>query len=60
MLEGMVSKAKGEFIGIAGILLQEIENEIETEISYRIDRKYWNNGYATEAAIACLEYARLP
>lgn len=53
-----VSKVKGEFIGIAGILHQEIENEIETEISYRIAREYWNNGYATEAAEACLEYAK--
>ncbi|NOR26472.1 MAG: GNAT family N-acetyltransferase [Desulforhopalus sp.] len=46
-------KPKGEFIGIAGLLHQEIDGIVETEISYRIKSKYWNNGYATEAARAC-------
>ncbi len=50
-------KASGDFIGIAGLLHQEIDGEVETEISYRIRREYWNNGYATEAAQACKEYA---
>jgi RimJ/RimL family protein N-acetyltransferase len=54
----VVSKENEKFIGIAGLLRQEIENEIETEISYRIARELWNNGYATEAAKACLEYAK--
>ncbi len=49
-------KTSGDFIGIAGLLHQEIDGEVETEISYRIRREYWNNGYATEAALACKEY----
>jgi len=49
-------KTSGDFIGIAGLLHQEIDGEAETEISYRIRREYWNNGYATEAAHACKEY----
>ena len=50
-------KPKGEFVGIAGLLHQEIDGEVETEISYRIRPEHWNNGYATEAAQACKEYA---
>jgi RimJ/RimL family protein N-acetyltransferase len=50
-------KPKGEFVGIAGVLHQEIDGAVETEISYRIRPEHWNNGYATEAAQACKEYA---
>ena len=50
-------KSSGQFIGIAGLLHQEINTEPETEISYRILPEHWNQGYATEAAIACKKYA---
>lgn len=50
-------KPDDEFVGIAGLLHQEIDNEAETEISYRMLPEHWNNGYATEAAKACKEYA---
>ncbi|MFQ5753604.1 MAG: GNAT family N-acetyltransferase, partial [bacterium] len=50
-------KPDDQFVGIAGLLHQMIDNEIETEISYRILPEYWKNGYATEAAKACKEYA---
>lgn len=50
-------KPDDQFVGIAGLLRQEIDNETETEISYRILPEHWNNGYATEAAKACKEYA---
>ncbi|MGB3225287.1 MAG: GNAT family N-acetyltransferase [Desulforhopalus sp.] len=53
----LLSKAKNEFIGIAGLLNQEIDGIAETEISYRIKPEYWDSGYATEAAHACKEYA---
>ena len=50
-------KPDDQFIGIAGLLHQEIDNVAETEISYRILPEYWNKGYATEAAKACKNYA---
>ena len=43
-------KAAEQFVGIAGLLHQEVNGEVETEISYRMLPVYWNNGYATEAA----------
>jgi RimJ/RimL family protein N-acetyltransferase len=45
------------FIGIAGLLHQEIDGNVEAEISYRIKPEYWNCGFATEAAQACKDYA---
>ncbi len=54
----LLSKKDEQFIGITGLLHQDIEDQEETEISYRIIREHWNNGYATEAAKACREYAQ--
>lgn len=49
---------KGEvFIGDCGITMQNIDNEIVPEIGFHIIKKYCNKGYATEAALACKEYA---
>ena len=49
-------KPKEEFVGIAGLLYQEIDGKAETEIAFRIKPEHWNSGYATEAAKACKEY----
>lgn len=46
-----------EFVGIAGLLHQEIDGNVETEVSYRIKPQYWKRGFATEAARGCKEYA---
>ncbi len=47
-----------EFIGFIGFLNATFEAEFTpcTEIGWRLNNKYWNNGYATEGAKACLEY----
>jgi len=45
------------FIGDCGITMQNIEGEIVPEIGFHIIKDYWNRGYATEAALACREYA---
>ncbi len=50
-------KPEDQFVGIAGLLYQKIDNEPETEISYRILEGHWKKGYATEAAKACKQYA---
>lgn len=43
-----------EFIGWCGLKARPERNEID--LGYRFLKKSWGKGYATEAAIACLEY----
>lgn len=50
----MIHKQTGAFIGWCG--LRYIEDWQETDIGYRLLRRFWNQGYATEAANACIEY----
>ena len=49
-------KDSNEFIGDTGITLQNIDGEEVFEIGYHYNKKYWNNGYASEAAIACKKW----
>lgn len=55
----MVEKSSNRFIGWTGLKLvrQNINNhENFYDLGYRLIRKYWGQGYATESAIASLEY----
>lgn len=56
-LWAMVLKSSGEVIGDCGCSIQEVENKNEIEIGYHVRRDLWGNGYATEAARACMEHA---
>jgi RimJ/RimL family protein N-acetyltransferase len=51
-------KNDNAFIGICGLLKQVIDNKNEIEVGYRLLSKYWGNGYGTEAANGCIEYAK--
>ncbi|MGF1933765.1 MAG: GNAT family N-acetyltransferase [Nostoc sp. ChiQUE02] len=53
----MVLKATGEIIGDCGLLWQEVEGRQELEIGYHVRRDQQMQGYATEAAYACQDYA---
>lgn len=48
-----------EFIGCIGLHPQPSKFEFSpcVEIGWRIDPKYWNRGYASEGAEACLNFA---
>ena len=47
-------KADGAFMGIVGI---EYEADLGgAELDYRLGKPYWGQGYATEAARACVRY----
>lgn len=48
----------GEPLGDCGLWRRLIEDEWEVELGYHFARRHWGNGYATEAAAACLEFAR--
>lgn len=52
-----VLKETGEMIGQCGLTMQEWNGREVLEIGYLFQRAYWHNGYATEAAKACKEYA---
>jgi RimJ/RimL family protein N-acetyltransferase len=56
-LWAVILKYDDTFLGDCGITIQEIENEKLPELGYHIKKEYWNKGYATEAAIACKNYA---
>lgn len=46
----------GDFIGDCGLTYQEVEGVHELEIGYHVIRSQRRNGYATEAARACVDY----
>jgi [ribosomal protein S5]-alanine N-acetyltransferase len=56
-LWAMLLRDTGELIGDCGCTLQEVEGRNEVEVGYHVRRDLWHNGYATEAARACMEYA---
>ncbi len=53
-------KETGEFIGYVGFhrFAFDVPFSPGWEIGWRISDKFWNKGYATEAAMACIKYAR--
>lgn len=55
-LWGVYNKKSGEMIGQCGITMQKYKEVHVPEIGYLLAYKYWHNGFATEAAIACREY----
>lgn len=56
-LWAMVLRSSGEVVGDCGCVFQEVEGDKEIEIAYHVRRDLWGNGYATEAARACMDYA---
>ncbi|MBW4534998.1 MAG: GNAT family N-acetyltransferase [Pleurocapsa minor HA4230-MV1] len=57
-LYGVVHKQNQELIGYCGFFIQSIEQQKEVEVGYRLARKYWGQGLATEAAQAVVEYGQ--
>lgn len=56
-LWAMVLKGSNKVIGDCGCMLQEVEGRPEIEVGYHVRRDLWGRGYATEAALKCVEYA---
>lgn len=55
-LQALINKKTKAFIGQCGFLTQEIDGKQEVEVGYHIFKKYWGQGYATEAAKAFFDY----
>jgi RimJ/RimL family protein N-acetyltransferase len=67
-LFSVVRKADRRLLGRVGFLLwdparwvsamrEELDGELETEIGWTLGSEHWGHGYATEAAIACRDWA---
>ncbi len=52
----LLSKETGEFIGLCGLLLQDVNGVNEIEIGYHLLPRFWHMGYATEAAQMFRDY----
>ena len=51
-----IHKESGRFIGRCGLLPWTIEGQYEVEIAYLLDKSFWHQGLATEAAKGILQY----
>lgn len=56
-LYAVVRKEDGVVIGQCGLTIQETPQGDVLEVGYLFRKAYWGHGYATEAAVACKEYA---
>ena len=53
----VILKENSTLIGQCGLSMQPCEGRELLEIGYIFQKVYWHNGYVTEAAIACRDYA---
>ena len=56
-LWAVVDRLSGAFLGQCGLSIQEVDGVGELEVGYLFNRRFWHRGYATEAALACRDYA---
>lgn len=56
-LWAVIRKNDMQFLGDCGITMQNIDHHILPEVGYHIIKEYRMNGYATEAAVAAIQYA---
>ena len=56
-MNALISRTDHVFVGMCGLLLQEIDGKKDWEIGYSLLPRYWGMGYATEAAQYCKKIA---
>lgn len=56
-LNALIEKDTGRFVGQCGLLIQSVDGIEELEVGYSIMPAFWNQGFATEAAAACIAHA---
>ena len=48
----------GAFVGECGLTQQAFAGSVEIEVGYQLRPEFWGRGFATEAAGACVAFAR--
>ena len=56
-LWAVILKKSGEMIGQCGVTVQDCNGREVLEVGYLFCKDFWGQGYATEAAQACRDYA---
>jgi len=56
-LQMLTDKQNKEFVGMCGLITQDVDGIKEIEIGYHLFKKHWGKGYASEAAKLFREYA---
>ena len=57
-LWAMIEKKSGRMIGQCGLTMQALaDGTMVHEVGYLLEKAAWGNGWATEAAVACRQYA---
>lgn len=56
-LWAVILKETDDMIGQCGLTMQPWKDTEVLEIGYLFNRAYWHRGYASEAAVACKNYA---
>ena len=51
----VILKSNNQLIGNCGVRMNKADSQ-EADIGYELNPKYWNNGYATEAASAIVDF----
>ena len=52
-----IHRPTGRFIGRCGLIPWTIDSQQETEVAYLLDKEFWRQGLATEAAGALVQHA---
>src|SRR5688572_2485850 len=55
-LQALYDKETHEFIGMCGLINQEVDGREQLEVGYHVLSKYWGKGYAPEAARMFIDY----
>lgn len=56
-MNALLDKTSGKLIGHCGLLVQNVEDNLELEIGYSILPEYWNQGFAIESVKKCRDFA---
>lgn len=54
----VILKKEDRLIGDCGLLQIEIDGTLENDLGYIVDKEFWGQGFATEAAQSCLNYGK--